>query len=117
MPGPLGANPLNRTTAVRCLGRAEGRKTNRAAKPGRAIKKRLGLFSRRRLGSPPPELPNHEMDSRELLIRCKRHFGNRIFRSCEIVLNRQTSRSGFTQDSLLLAPALAIVAGGPDFSV
>jgi hypothetical protein len=32
------------------------------------IKKRLRLFSPRRLGSPPPELPNHEMDVKELLI-------------------------------------------------
>src|SRR5579863_5181834 len=45
----------------------------------KAIKKRLGLFSPRRLGSPPPELPNHEMDTKELLILCKRHFGNRDF--------------------------------------
>jgi hypothetical protein len=33
-------------------------------------KKRLGLCSPRRLGSPPPELPNHEMDIREALIEC-----------------------------------------------
>ena len=33
-----------------------------------AIKKRPGLFSQGRLGSPPPELPNHEMDTNELLI-------------------------------------------------
>ena len=31
------------------------------------------------LGSPPPELPNHEMDINEPLIECKRHFGNEIF--------------------------------------
>jgi hypothetical protein len=31
-----------------------------------AIKKRPELFSSGRLGSPPPELPNHEMDSSEL---------------------------------------------------
>jgi len=42
-------------------------------------KKRPGLFSQGRLGSPPPELPNHEMDSSEPLIWCKRHFGNRDF--------------------------------------
>src|SRR5437879_1320487 len=56
-----------------------------------AIKKRPGLFSQGRLGSPPPELPNHEMDSRELLIRCKRHFGNRIFPDRDAVLNRRDS--------------------------
>src|SRR5579862_5355551 len=42
-------------------------------------KKRLELFSSRRLGSPPPELPNHEMDVKEGLISCKRHFGNGAF--------------------------------------
>src|SRR6202050_1634859 len=45
----------------------------------RANKKRPELFSPRRLGSPPPELPNHEMDIRELVISCKRHFSNRLF--------------------------------------
>src|ERR1700733_4578020 len=43
-----------------------------------AKKKRPRLFSPGRLGSPPPELPNHEMDIRVLLIRCKRHFGNQL---------------------------------------
>jgi hypothetical protein len=31
-----------------------------------------------RLGSPPPELPNHEMDIRIPFILCKRHFGNSV---------------------------------------
>jgi hypothetical protein len=44
----------------------------------KAIKKRPELFSSGRLGSPPPELPNHEMDTSELPIECKRHFGNGI---------------------------------------
>ncbi len=39
-------------------------------------KKRPELLSSGRLGSPPPELPNHEMDGKEQLILCKRHFGN-----------------------------------------
>jgi len=30
------------------------------------------------LGSPPPELPNHEIDIRALLEDCKRHFGNEV---------------------------------------
>ena len=42
------------------------------------IKKRPGLFSQGRLGSPPPELPNHEMDTIGLNILCKRHFGNGV---------------------------------------
>jgi hypothetical protein len=39
-------------------------------------KKRPELFSSGRLGSPPPELPNHESDTRLGLWGCKRHFGN-----------------------------------------
>jgi hypothetical protein len=31
-----------------------------------------------RLGSPPPELPNHEMDIRIPFILCKCHFGNLV---------------------------------------
>jgi hypothetical protein len=42
-------------------------------------KKRLRPFSPRRLGSPPPELPNYEMDIKELPMGCKRHFGNQHF--------------------------------------
>ena len=30
------------------------------------------------LGSPPPELPNHEMDIKIPLMLCKRHFGNSV---------------------------------------
>jgi hypothetical protein len=41
-------------------------------------KKRPGLFSQGRLGSPPPELPNHEMDTIGTTISCKRHFGNEV---------------------------------------
>jgi hypothetical protein len=48
-----------------------------------AKKKRPGLFSQGRPGSPPPELPNHEMDIKELLILCKRHFGNGDFCGCK----------------------------------
>jgi hypothetical protein len=39
-------------------------------------KKRPKLFSLGRLGSPPPELPNYETDTRWGLVECKRHFGN-----------------------------------------
>ena len=39
-------------------------------------KQRPRLFNRGRLGSPPPELPNYEMDIRVLPILCKRHLGN-----------------------------------------
>jgi len=39
-------------------------------------KKRPELFSSGRLGSPPPELPNHEMHTRATACCCKRHFGN-----------------------------------------
>src|ERR1700733_9479271 len=48
----------------------------RAQLPPLKTKKRPRLFSQGRLGSPPPELPNHRMDTKELLILCKRHFGN-----------------------------------------
>jgi len=41
-----------------------------------AIKKRPELFSAGRPGSPPPELPNHELDTRPAPSWCKRHFGN-----------------------------------------
>src|ERR1700691_4245514 len=54
----------------------------------RAIKKRPRLFSPGRLGSPPPELPNHEMDTIELPVWCKRHFGNQLVRVIEGLLNR-----------------------------
>jgi len=40
--------------------------------------KRPRPFSLGRLGSPPPELPNHELDIRFAAILCKRHFGNAI---------------------------------------
>jgi len=40
--------------------------------------KRPRLFSPGRLGSPPPELPNHEMDIKILLTFRKRHFGNAV---------------------------------------
>ena len=43
---------------------------------GKAQKKRPELFSSGRPGSPPPELPNHEMDTRACPFCCKRHFGN-----------------------------------------
>jgi hypothetical protein len=41
-------------------------------------KKRPRLFSPGRLGSPPPELPNHVIDTRGDPFLCKRHFGNSI---------------------------------------
>src|SRR5579862_80377 len=76
-------------------------------------KKRLELFSSRRLGSPPPELPNHEMDVKEGIISCKRHFGNGGISA--------GSRWGFLRPSagansklLLLLPALATIGSGPD---
>src|ERR1039458_7457986 len=43
-------------------------------------KKRPRLFSPGRLGisSPPPELPNHEMDIKSPPVLCKRHLGNLV---------------------------------------
>jgi hypothetical protein len=35
-------------------------------------------FKSGRLGSPPPELPNHRMDTKSGLISRKRHFSNPI---------------------------------------
>ncbi len=43
-------------------------------------KKRPKLFSLGRLGSPPPELPNHELDTKATLSACKCHFGNALRR-------------------------------------
>ncbi len=40
------------------------------------IKKRPELFSSGRLGSPPPELPNHEMDTTVRPKFCKCHLSN-----------------------------------------
>jgi hypothetical protein len=51
-------------------------------------KKRPELHSSGRLGSPPPELPNHKLDVIEGQIQCKRHFGNRVLAVLEAVLNR-----------------------------
>ena len=50
-------------------------------------KKRPQLFSPGRLGisSPPPELPNHEMDIKSPPILCKRHLGNLV--SAELSLD------------------------------
>src|SRR5208282_1266496 len=39
-------------------------------------KKRPRPFSPGRLGSPPPELPNHEINLKIHFILCKRHFSN-----------------------------------------
>src|ERR1700688_296249 len=80
----------------------------------KARKKRLGLFSPRRLGSPPPELPNHEMDTKELLIVCKRHFGNGDFPLVDRsgIDAKRNSAGGL----LLLMPGLAVVAGHPNFA-
>ena len=74
-------------------------------------KKRPELFSSGRLGSPPPELPNHEMDSRELAIRCKRHFGNRFFPVSESALNRK-ARAAFR--CIELSGALTSRCARPD---
>jgi hypothetical protein len=46
---------------------------------GHKNKKRPKLFSLGRLGSPPPELPNHESDTRWGPKQCKHHFGNPEF--------------------------------------
>jgi hypothetical protein len=43
------------------------------------IKKRPGPFGLGRLGSPPPELPNHDSDIRSSPCLCKCHLGNRDF--------------------------------------
>src|ERR1700683_2477281 len=63
----------------------------------RANKKRPELCSPRRLGSPPPELPNHEMDISELVVSCKRHFSNRAFPICESVPEKVPARDGETR--------------------
>src|ERR1700733_1053757 len=55
---------------LRLTGLSDGEKGERKGKSA------LGLFSPGRLGSPPPELPNHEMDIRFRLTLCKHHFGN-----------------------------------------
>jgi hypothetical protein len=47
--------------------------------------KRPRLFSPGRLGSPPPELPNYEMDVRSAAQLCKRHFGNAVSRRLDAV--------------------------------
>src|ERR1700722_12000721 len=62
-------------------------RTRETAQPIAGKKKRPRLFSPGRLGSPPPELPNHEMDISEVLILCKRHFGNEDFLRLGRVLN------------------------------
>jgi hypothetical protein len=41
------------------------------------IKRRPELFSSGRLGSPPPELPNHDTHTRLGAPECKCHFRNR----------------------------------------
>jgi len=50
----------------------------------RKAKKRPRLFSPGRLGSPPPELPNYDLDSRVPSYTCKRHFGNGIGAALEV---------------------------------
>lgn len=79
-------------------------------------KKRLGLFSPRRLGSPPPELPNYEMDTSELLILCKRHFGNQLFPLVNKGAERNSQRRCRERKLRLLSPALAIVGGDPELA-
>jgi len=56
------AHQRNRGPVRRCRGQlyfCQIRTGERAIRPHQPIKKRLGLYSPRRLGSPPPELPNH----------------------------------------------------------
>ena len=64
--------------------------------------KRPRLFSPGRLGSPPPELPNHDWILELHHKWCKRHFGNSVSRK-------------LTKVTRLLLPSLAGVGGGPDF--
>jgi hypothetical protein len=50
-----------------------------AGRDGEGKEKAPSTFSSPgRLGSPPPELPNHEMDIKILFVLCKRHFGNSV---------------------------------------
>ena len=79
----------------------------------KATKKRPRLFSQGRPGSPPPELPNHEMDIKELLILCKRHFGNGDSGGQE---EGQIERLKRREELLLLVPGLTVVAGHPEFA-
>jgi hypothetical protein len=53
------------------------------------------------------------MDIKELLISCKRHFGNGDFLAAE---NSQIEALNFREELLLLVPGLAIVVGRPDFA-
>jgi hypothetical protein len=64
------------TGQCRGLAETEGNNLQAELLAGVKTKKRPRLFSPRRLGSPPPELPNYKMNRNELLILCKRHFGN-----------------------------------------
>src|SRR6478672_9999512 len=61
----------------------EAGKANQPARE-RQNKKRPELSSGR-LGSPPPELPNHESDHRTQWMGCKCHFGN----TCDLSRNRR----------------------------
>jgi hypothetical protein len=56
-------------------------------------KKASRPFSRGRLGSPPPELPNHVMDSKSGRVSCKRHLGNRKNATSESMPGRQCRQS------------------------
>jgi hypothetical protein len=78
-------------------------------------KKRPGPFSQGRLGSPPPELPNHELDSRFRLTLCKRHFGNSISAELRRNLTEETAHKSLNESDLLFLPDLAGVGGSPDF--
>ncbi len=81
----------------------------------RQTKKRLGLFSPRRLGSPPPELPNY---SRILGL---------VFSVVNVTLvigfcrnaegDLKSAASSWILMLLLLLPGLASVGSGPEFRI
>src|SRR6266853_4301749 len=73
----------------------------------KAIKKRPGLFSQGRPGSPPPELPNHDLDSRSSPLWCKRHFGNAEFLAVTAIAS---VRSNFRGMGAAHSPSFYLVA-------
>ena len=74
----------------------------------RKAKKRPRLFSPGRPGSPPPELPNYDLDSRVPPYTCKRHFGNGIGAAPEV--------DDAAKARLLLFPGLSVVNGSPNLA-
>lgn len=88
------------------------------------IKKRPELFSSGRLGSPPPELPNHTMDTRATALACKRHFGNprcaggkrRNVTGVTGGFDYKNGRFPNEISGLLRLPGASTIRSGPDFA-